>query len=132
MHGDGLLPAWIAVFMGLYAMAAGLGEWRTPGRWARMVEEIERSAATAFLAGLLCIVVGAAIFIVTEQSGGDLLAFALHIIGGLTAAEGLILLAAPDRLLGFAARLLAKGGKGWAGVSVLIGVGLFLLGAVRL
>ncbi len=132
MHSDGQLPAWIAVFLGLYALAAGLGELRAPGSWARMVGEIERSAALSFLTGFLCIVTGALLFIAALWNGYDPLGFALHIIGGLTVVEGMILLAAPDRILGFAARLLGKGGRVWAGLSLLVGIVFFLLGAVRL
>jgi hypothetical protein len=31
MHPPADLPAWVAMFLGLYALAAGAGEFRAPG-----------------------------------------------------------------------------------------------------
>ena len=40
------IPAWIALFVGLYSLAGAVGELRSPGLWLRLVEDIERSPAT--------------------------------------------------------------------------------------
>jgi hypothetical protein len=33
------IPAWIALFLGLYSLAAAAGEFRSPGGWAAMLME---------------------------------------------------------------------------------------------
>src|SRR5688500_18159994 len=45
------LPAWIALFLGLYWLAAGVGELRGPNGWWMMLKEFERSPALRFVTG---------------------------------------------------------------------------------
>ena len=93
------IPAWIALFLGLYSLAAAVGEFRAPGGWAAMLLDFERSPASRFLTGMFCIALGAAIYLVTPWRPGDWLSIAVSVIGGICAAEGMLILAAGDRFL---------------------------------
>lgn len=126
------IPAWIALFIGLYALAAAVGEFRRPGMWMAMVQELERSAALAFLTGLICVVLGAAIYLVNPWRPEDWLAVTVSVIGGLCVAEGLLILAAGDRYLTFGRKLIARARTLWPGLSALIGIGLMLAALSRL
>ena len=97
----------------------------------RLLDGLEGSRALQYLTGLLCITIGALIYLANPMYGNDWLSFVLGILGGLTAVEGLLLLAVPDRVIPFAWRLLEKAGRIGPGASVAIGLALFLAGAVR-
>ena len=129
MHDQ--ISAWTAIFIGLYAVAAGCGEWRQAGGWERLLDELEGSRALQYLTGLLCVTIGAVIYCANPMYGNDWLSFLLGILGGLTAVAGLLLLAVPDRVIPFAWSFLEKAGRIGPGVSVAIGLALFLAGAVR-
>nr|WP_202385616.1 hypothetical protein [Altericroceibacterium endophyticum] len=120
------------MFLGLYALAAGIGELRSPGGWAAMVEDLITSHGLRFLTGIVCIAIGAALYCVCALRPGDWLAIALTVIGGICAAEGALILASGDRFMIFARRLMAKGGPIWAGLSTLIGAGFLLLAFSRI
>ena len=51
--------AWTSLFLGLFLVAAALGELRRPGQWHRMIEEIESSPALQMTVGLLELALGA-------------------------------------------------------------------------
>ncbi|MBH9536455.1 hypothetical protein [Novosphingopyxis sp. YJ-S2-01] len=125
------ISAWIAILIGLFALAAGAGELRQAGGWERMLDEIEGSRALQYIAATACFLIGSLIYLANPLSG-DWLNFLLGIIGGLQMVEGLVLLAMPDRFLPFAWRFLEKGGRALPGAAIAIGLLFFLLGAVRL
>ena len=52
------ISSWILLIFGIYSFAAGVGELRRPGMWARMMWEIEQSNGLQFLTGIFCIVCG--------------------------------------------------------------------------
>jgi len=54
------IPAWIALFVGLYALAAAVGELRAPNTWWMMLKEFERSPVLRFVTGLVTLALGAA------------------------------------------------------------------------
>lgn len=126
------IPAWIALFTGLYSLAAGVGEFRSPGTWATMLKDFERSAGLRFLTGLFCLSLGATIYLVSPWVAGDWLAIAINVLGGLCAVEGLVILAAGERYLGFARALLGKANAFWAGFAALFGVGAVLVALSRI
>ncbi|WP_421993090.1 hypothetical protein [Qipengyuania sp.] len=45
------IPAWIALFFGLYALSAAIGELRMPGGWRRCSPISNAISACAFSAG---------------------------------------------------------------------------------
>ena len=126
------IPAWIALFLGLYSLAAAVGEFRAPGGWAAMLLDFERSPASRFLTGMFCIALGAAIYLVTPWRPGDWLSIAVSVIGGICAAEGILILAAGDRFLLLARGLVTTASGLWAGFSALFGIGAIVVALSRL
>lgn len=126
------VPAWIAFFLGLYSLAAGVGELRAPGSWKAMLDGFERAAPLRFLTGLICIFLGGAIFLASPWREGDWLSAALNVLGGLCAGEGALILAAGDRFLPLARKLMGTASAAWAGFSALFGMALILLALSRI
>ncbi|MBA4765749.1 MAG: hypothetical protein H2048_09755 [Erythrobacter sp.] len=121
------IPAWIALFMGLYALAAGIGELRHPGGWAAMLEDYERNTALRFLTGIVCIGLGGAIYLVSPWRPDDWLAILITVLGGWMAIEGALILAFGDGLMRFARRLMGAVNRFWAWFSLILGA--FLIGS---
>ena len=132
MAQGGDIPAWIAFFVGLYALAAGVGEIRSPGGWGVMLKEFERGLALRYLTGLITLALGATIYLVNPWVPEDWLAIVVSVIGGIAIAEGLLMLAAGERFLNFGRALLGRGGRVWAGFSALVGVAMVLVAMSRL
>lgn len=132
MHPPTDVSAWIAFFLGLYALAAGVGEIRAPGGWNAMLSDFERSPGLRFMMGFACLVTGAAIYLASPWVAGDWLAIAVNVLGGLCFAEGLVILAAGDRYLQFARRMLGNASASWAGVSMVFGLAAIAAGIMRL
>ncbi|MDC0886292.1 hypothetical protein OAS19_00665 [Altererythrobacter sp.] len=132
MSGYADTPAWIALFMGLYSLAAGVGELRNPGMWLRMIEDFERSPATMFLTGVVCIALGAAIYLASPWQDGDWLSVAISVLGGLIAAEGLAFIAAGDRFIATFKRVMGTRMSLWAGLSAAFGAAVLFYALSRL
>ena len=126
------ISAWIALFVGLYALAAGVGELRSPNGWWMMLKEFERGAALRFVTGVVCLAIGATIYLVNPWVPGDWLSIAVSVIGGIHIAEGLLILASGERFLNLARAVLGRAGRLWAGFTVLAGIALIVVGMSRL
>ena len=126
------ISAWIALFVGLYALAAAVGEWRSPNTWWTMLKEFERSPALRFATGFVTLALGAAIYLVNPWRPEDWLAVAVSVIGGAAVAEGLLILAAGDRFLHMARALIGRAGRAWAGFAALFGIAAILVALSRL
>lgn len=131
------LSAWIALFLGLYLFAAGAGELRAPNTWWAMLKEFERSPGLRFLTGVAALAIGATIYLVNpwrpnESGGGDWLAIAVSVIGGLAVAKGILILASGDRYLRLARAMVGRAGRAWAGLAVLAGLSLTIVAMSRL
>jgi hypothetical protein len=126
------LPAWVALFVGLYALAAGAGEFRSPGGWKAILLEFERSPGLRYLTGMACMAVGAAIYLAVPWAAGDWLAIAVNVVGGIALAEGLLILAAGDRFVALARRLLGNATGLWAGLSAVFGFAAIVAAMSRL
>ena len=109
-----------------------MGHDRPPGTWRVMLKDMERSAGLRFLTGMFCLVLGAAIYLVTPWRPGDWLAVAVSAIGGLCAAEGLLILAAGDRFLALARRLMHAANAFWAGFAAVFGLAVMGFALARL
>ena len=126
------LPAWIARFIGLYTLAAAVGELRQPGTWGVMLTNFARGPALRFVTGFVVLAVGAAIYLVNPWRPGDWLAVLVSVIGGIMVAEGLLILAAGDQFLPFARVLIGRAARLWAGLSALIGFALIIAALARI
>ena len=126
------IPAWIALFLGLYLLAAGAGELRAPNGWWMMLKEFERSPALRFVTGFVTLAFGAMLYLVTPWRPDDWLSIAVSVIGGICAAEGILILAAGDRFLLLARGLVTTASGLWAGFSALFGIGAIVVALSRL
>ena len=126
------LPAWILLFVGLYSLAAAVGELRLPGTWAKMLADFERGPGLRFVTGFFVLSLGAAVYLVNPWRPDDWMAVAVSALGGLMVAEGALILAMGDRFLGFARALIGRAGTAWAGFSAVLGVALIVAAMSRL
>ena len=126
------LPAWILLFVGLYSLAAAVGELRLPGTWAKMLADFERGPGLRFVTGFFVLSLGAAVYLVNPWRPDDWMAVAVSVLGGLMVAEGALILAMGDRVLGFARALIGRAGTAWAGFSAVLGVALIVAAMSRL
>lgn len=132
MGNAGNITGWITFFIGLYAIAAGAGEFRQPGYWAKMVQEVRASSALQFLTGLLTLVLGAAVYLVNPWNPADLLSILITVMGAGMFIEGALILAAGDWFLNFAGKLIGSGNRLWAGFSIILGLAAVFAAIVRL
>lgn len=118
---SGQLSAWIALFLGLYMLAAAVGELSRPGSWAAMAQEFGERPGLRFLAGAFTLALGAALYLAVPWRAGDALAIAINVVGGVAAAKGLLMLAAGDRFAALGTSLMTRGAAVWAGLAALLG-----------
>jgi len=126
------IPAWIALFLGLYVLAACVAELRTPGSWSAMIDDFERSPALRFVTGLFTFALGAVIYLVTPWNPADWLSILISVLGGVTLAKGLFFIAAPDRLMGMGRKLMAGSTGLIAGINAVLGAALLFAALSRL
>ena len=126
------LPAWILLFVGLYSLAAAVGELRLPGTWAKMLADFERGPGLRLVTGFFVLSLGAAVYLVNPWRPDDWMAVVVSVMGGLMVAEGALILAMGDRFLGFARALIGRAGTAWAGFSAVLGVALIVAAMSRL
>lgn len=132
MAEPGTIPAWIALFVGLYALSASIGEFLHPGGWGRMAREVTASHGLRFVIGIVLIALGAAVYLVTPWTPGDWLGITVAAFGGLMVLEGCAMLAFGHQLMKFAGRIIASAGRIWAALSGLIGLALIIAALLRL
>ena len=126
------IPAWIAMFIGIYAFAAAMGELRLPGTWKAMMQDFEQSPGMRFIAGIIALTVGAVIYLVVPWRPDDWLFIAVSALGGLLVLEGIVLLAADERFVTFGRWLMASASEVWAGLSAILGAGCIFVALSRL
>lgn len=123
---------WSALLLGLAALFAGIGALRKPGIWRTMLEEVERSPALQFLCGMMELVIGALIYLANPWLPNDVLSCIIKAMGGLMMAEALVILGFVDIYSQFWLRTLTHMHRGWAMVTVAMGLALVLAGSVHL
>ncbi len=124
--------AWIALFLGLYILAAGVGELRSSGTWTRLLDSFEQTPAVAFLSGAFTTALGAAIYLASPWRPGDVMSMTISVIGGLAAVKGLVFIAAPDRMAGLGRKLMTRHSGSIAGISAVVGAGFVITAVSRL
>lgn len=125
------ISAWITLFFGLYSFAASIGEWRTPGMWASMLEDFEDQPGLRFLTGFFLLSLGAAVYMVNPWRPDDWLSILVTVLGGVMALEGAVILALGDRFLTFARWMIGKANRFWAAFSAILGLALIVIAATR-
>ena len=123
--------AWSALLVGLYTLFAAIGALRRPEVWRKMLVEVDESASLQLVAGLLELMLGAAIYLANPWIPADVLACVLKSIGGVLMIEALAIIGFSDIYSGFWLRNLSHMHRGWAVFSVLIGLALTGLGLAR-
>jgi len=116
------ISAWIVLFMGLYSLGAGVGELRSPGSWAAMLDGFENNEALRFLTGIVLLAIGAAIYLVNPWNPEDWMSIMVTVIGGGMALEGVVVLGFGRPYLHFASKLLGKIDIIWAWLALVLGV----------
>ena len=123
--------SWSSALLGLFAVFAAIGALRQPGIWRTMIEEIDKSPALQLVSGFMELFVGAAIYLVNPWDAGDVLTCVMKTIGGLMMIEALVVMGFSDLYLHFWLKNLAAMHKGWAIVTLAIGLALSVAGFVR-
>ena len=126
------IAAWIALFLGLYWLAAGAGELRSPNGWWMMLKEFERSPALRFVTGFVTLAFGATLYLVTPWRPDDWLSVAISVIGGIHVAQGALILASGERVLHAARALIGRSGRVWGGLAALAGAAFVVIAMTRL
>ena len=125
------IPAWIALFTGLYALAAAVGELRSPGSWAAMLEGFEKSEALRFLTGIVVLALGAAIYLVNPYDPADWLSIVITVMGAGMVLEGVVILAFGRPYLHFASAMMGAVNRVWALFAAAIGLALVCAALLR-
>ena len=123
--------SWSSGLLGLFAVFAAIGALRQPGLWRTMIEEIDKSPALQLVSGFIELFVGAAIYLVNPWDASDILTIVMKSIGGLMMIEALVVMGFSDLYLHFWLKNLAAMHKGWAVLTLLIGLALTAAGFVR-
>jgi len=126
------IPAWIILYVGIYALGAGTGEWRRPGSWAVMLDEFERNPALRFVTGLLVLALGAAVYLASPWRPDDWLSLIVTILGGIMTLEGALILAMGDRFFSFASALVDRSSRPFSAIAMLLGIALVGIALIRL
>ncbi|MCJ2184152.1 hypothetical protein MTR62_15845 [Novosphingobium sp. 1949] len=126
-----LAPAWTALFIGLFALFAGLGEWRKPGHWHTLIGEIVGSPALQMVTGLVELFLGAVVYLANPWASPDWLSSTMSVIGGLMCIEALLVIAFSDVYMAFWLRRFGPLSRLWSGCSMAIGAVLIGVGLMR-
>lgn len=126
-----LAPAWTALFLGLFALFAGIGEFRNPGYWQKLIEEIMASPALQMVAGLVELFLGAVIYLANPWASHDWLSSVLSVLGGLMCLEALAVLGFSDIYIAFWVRRFGPLSRLWCGCSIVIGLALIVVGGMH-
>ena len=126
MDTASVLTLRLAEGFGLYLVAVGAGALIAPDRWRAIGDEFERSPGLTLISGVVGFAFSALIFGVHHHLT-DPLAIVITLFGAIGALEGLLLLAAPQALMGISRFAFARP-QLWSIVALLVGAALFIAG----
>ena len=121
-----ILTLRLAEAIGLYMIVVGIGGLVSPSRWRAMMDDLDRSPGLVMALGFPVFVVGTALVLI-HSIWTDPLAVIVSLIGYVALFEGALLLATPVPLLRIG-RWAVRFTRLWAGISILLGILLFLAG----
>ena len=127
MNDLALMPDWSALFLGLFAIFAGIGELRKPGHWRHMMGEIATSPALQTLTALIELLVGSVVYMLNPWDSPDWLSRVMNVIGALICIEALLILSFSDVYMTVLRRRMGSLAKLWAWVSIFFGLALVAL-----
>lgn len=124
MPDGNIMAGWVLLFYGGYMVAAGLGEWRLPGLWLRMMGDINASAALPFITGLFCMLIGGFTLFLMGGADGPIINKLLIVLGAWVVVEGLVFIAIPDYFGRFAGWLMRMSSRFWALLAMILGLAM--------
>ena len=123
--------ALLALFFGLYYLAAGLGGLYNPGAWERMVDEMGGSAYGQFLGAVVAMLIGFALIALVPPRG-DWLNLVVFAIGCLATCEGVVFMIVPGKMLSLFRPTLRRAARPFAVFAVVAGLFFCWAGLARL
>ncbi|MEQ1726065.1 MAG: hypothetical protein ABL882_09090 [Sphingopyxis sp.] len=132
MAHSGNIPAFLALFLGVWYIGAAIGELRQPGRWLKLADEIAASPLGQMLGGAGALAIGTLLVALVPPSTGDWLNLWLFAIGCIALIEGFAVLTMPERMTLFSRLIAARGARGIAILTLLLGVAFCLSGIIRI
>ena len=117
----------LAIFIGLYMVAAGIGLLTEPNSYTVMVDELRANTALGFLTGAFAFALGAAMVAVHNLWTGPL-AIVVSILAWWTLIKGALLLSVRHRFINFANIAPFKTGASFAIAIVVLGAVLIFAG----
>ena len=126
------IPAWIALFFGIYAVSASLGEFVRPGTWSEMLKDFAVNAGLRFLAGIGCLAIGTAVYLSSPWQPDDWLSVVVTVMGAGMVLEGALFLAVGGPFMDFSRRLIGTANRGWAIFSGLFGIAFIIIALMRI
>ena len=116
----------LAMLIGAYVAAAGLGGLLDPERWRRVLADFTGSPVLGLISGVVAFVIGGAIIGVHGRWDSPL-AIIVSLVGWIALAEGFVLIAFGDWWVRFTMPLSSQP-RLWGGFALLVGAGLFIAG----
>jgi len=114
--------------IGVYELALGIGGLAGRFRWAELIDEFDRSPALTLVTGFVSFGIGGAIAL-AHHHWTDAPAIIVTAIGWIAIIEGVLLMAFPGHVLGFARKLVSNH-KAISWLALLVGAALILLALV--
>ncbi len=104
MATDHSLTYALALALGAYMLAAGIGGILDRSRWEDILKELSERPGLSFIAGIVTLALGVTIILAHNDWSG-LLAGLISLVGWLAVLEGLVLIAFPKPLMDLAQKL---------------------------
>ena len=116
----------LAEAIGLYLILVGISGLAAPQRWRGAMEELERSPALSFIAGLVAFFVGITI-VTIHRTFADPLGAIVTIVGYIALIKGALLIAVPGAVMKLGLWSI-RFTRAWGGSALILGISLFFAG----
>jgi len=123
--------AFIILLTGIYAISASIGELRSPGMWASMIDNLADVTALRFITGIVLIVMGGVAYAVGSWDMSDWVPVIVKVLGAWMVIEGALFLAVGDLFIEFGRRMMGAATKLWVSLSLLMGIAFVIAAALR-
>ncbi len=123
--------AFVILLTGIYAISASIGELRSPGMWASMIDNLADVTALRFITGIVLIVMGGVAYAVGSWDMSDWVPVIVKVLGAWMVIEGALFLAVGDLFIEFGRRMMGAATKLWVSLSLLMGIAFVIAAALR-